>query len=639
GATIWYKIDDGAFAEYDPDSGIVPQGEAGKVAECEITAYCTKDGYLQSRFFTLNIKVDNQSVHTVKIVDKNGAIYGYASGAGEYLIGDTVTIKATENDPEKFVSSWSAEGIALSESDEAASEFSFTMPSNDVTITAESFRYYVRKLYLSSISPVADNPLAQTLEIIGAEDSSGNTFDKEDILLKAKLYQWQKYNEDTGLYEPIDSNSISENGKKYLAAFSVEPNSSVKASCDNLEIFIDDEKIIPDIDYQGHYIIGWEFTAVYDELKSINLGDSITVYTQNCVDFPEEISVRTEYGSITTANVTWTGTDSVDTSAANDYDVTATLTLPDNVIAADVQKNIDVTVKVRSLINNVDLETDTGSIPAKSGESLPSSLNVTSAGASLVENSFSVSPSDKTAVSGTEYTITAKAAPTENCHFAADAICTIDGIIMNAVLTENGEYELTYTFTAQDAKSYDVVVNNEESQNYKEGDTVNISASSSGFYKWTAEVLCETTEIVIDETDNTKTKEVVVTHRNPVNIFENGNEYEAETSFVMPRLTDGSRLEITAERVGVNYNKETNCAAIISDKDYTGTKIIFAAYSNGRCALVKWVDTDLAEGDNTVTAPEAFSADSADTIKVMVWDNFDGIKPLFKACPEPADPS
>ena len=267
------------------------------------------------------------------------------------------------------------------------------------------------------------------------------------------------------------------------------------------------------------------------------------------------------------------------------------------------------------------------------------SLNVKSAGASLVTNSFSVSPNDKTAVSGTEYTIKARVAPVENCEFAANTIFTINGISMNASPAENGEYELTYTFTAQDEQSYDVIVNGGTSQKYKEGDTVSISTPSSDFYKWTAEVVYETKETVIDETDSTKTKEVFVTHRNPINVFADGNEYKAETSFVMPMLADGSRLEIKANYTGIAYNMQSGQATIISDKDYTGMKIIFAAYSNGELALVKWVDADLAEGFNTVTAPEDFSTDGADTIKVMVWENFDSIKPLFEAYEESVDRS
>ena len=95
----------------------------------------------------------------------------------------------------KELSSWSAEGITLTDADKTASKFTFAMPSNDVTITVESFRYYVSKLYLSSITPVADNPLPQTLEIIGAEDINGNVIDKKDVLANVKIQQWQTVDE------------------------------------------------------------------------------------------------------------------------------------------------------------------------------------------------------------------------------------------------------------------------------------------------------------------------------------------------------------------------------------------------------------------------------------------------------------
>lgn len=630
GATIWYKIDDDAFVQYNQENGIVPKGEAGKIVDRKITAYCTKDGSLQSPFLTLNIKVDNGSFYTVKIVDKNGAIYGYASGAGEYKIGDRVTVKATESDPEKCVSSWSAEGIPLTEEQKTASEFTFEMPAKNVTITAESFRYYVSKLYLSSITPIADNPLPQTLEIIGAEDINGNVIDKKDVLANVKIQQWQTVDENgksTTISNIENYKTIKDN--KYRAIVSVErKNSAVKAVCDNYEIFFGDEKLVSQGEVIPLYYI--DFTAVYDELKSVNLGDSITAYTGNYIDFPEKIGVKTKYGSIATADVTWTGTEKVDTSKVGTYNVTAELTLPDNVTATEEQKNRTVTVKVRSLVNSVTLKTVGGNAPAKSGDSLPTSLNVKSAGASLVENSFSVSPNDKTAVSGTKYTITAKVKPADYCEFAANTIFTINGISMNASPAENGEYKLTYTFTAEEVQSYDVIVNGGTSQKYKVGDTVIISTSPSDFYKWTVSVVYETTETVIG--DNNEQKEITVTHKNPINVFENGNEYKAQTSFVMPKLADGRRLEITANNAHgiIAYDKQTMTADIVADKAYKGIKIIFAAYSNGELALVKWVDADLAEGLNTVTAPEAFSITGADMIKVMVWENFDNMKPLFE---------
>lgn len=631
GATIWYKIDDGAFTQYNANTGIDPQGEAGEIVERKITAYCTKEGFFQSEFFTLNVKVDNQSVYTVKIVDKNGIIYGYASGAGEYKIGDSVTVKATEDDPEKFVSSWSSEGITLAEPDKTAPEFTFKMPAEDVTITAESFRYYVSKLYLSSITPIANNPLPQTLEIIYAEDINGNVI--ENVPLKIELMAWYEKDVKTPI---TDKDYRPELEKTYTAVLQIKPNDEkVREVCDDFKVFVDDKEYSPYPFLLSHtYLFDWDFTAVYDELKSVNLGDSITAYTGNYIDFPEKIGVKTKYGSITTADVTWEGTGSINTSTpAGNYKVTARLTLPDNVTATEEQKNRTVTVKVRSLISSVALETVGGNAPAKSGESLPTSLNVKRGSASLVKDSFSVSANDGTAVSGdavsgTEYTITAKVAPADYCEFAANTIFTINGIAMNATPAENGEYELTYTFTAEKVQSYDVIVNNGESQKYKEGDTVNISTSPSDFYKWTAETVYEATETV--EKEDGSTEAVPVTYRNPVNIFEYGDELKAETSFIMPKLADGRRLEITAEYVGISYDMQTGTATVMSDNEYTGVKVIFASYLGDRLVSAQSEDVNLKAGSNTVTAPESFTTAGADTIKVMVWENFDNMKPLFK---------
>lgn len=636
GATIWYKIDDGAYTKYT-DTGIDPQGEAGKTVERKITAYCTEKGYLQSQFLTLNIKVDNGSFYTVKIVDKNGAIYGYASGAGKYKAGADVTIKATESDPEKCVSSWSAKGISLTDEQKASSQFTFKMPAENVTITAESFRYYVSKLYLSSITPIADNPLPQMPKIIYAEDIKGNAI--ENAPLNIKLWQWQKFkSKDSDITEVFTYNETYKTilGEKYRAIVQIEPQDGVSREiCGDFTVYVDGKECSPDPLWGSNtYLFDWDFTAVYDELKSVNLGDSITAYTGKYIDFPKKIGVKTKYGSITTADVTWEETGRVDTSKVGDYTVTARLTLPNNVKDTNKLATKDVTINVRDIINSVKLTTTTD-IPVKSGNPLPTEVTVASNGASLVENSFSVSTNDGTAVSGnavsgTEYTIKAKVAPAENCEFGANTIFTINGIAMNATPAENGEYELTYTFTAEEVQSYDVIVNGGTSQKYKEGDTVNISTSSSDFYKWKAEVVYETTETIIGENDNTETK--TVTYKNPINVFENGDEYKAKTSFVMPKLADGSWLEITANNAHgiIAYDKQTMTADIVADKAYKGIKIIFAAYSNGELALVKWVDADLAEGLNTVTAPEAFSITGADTIKVMVWENFDNMKPLFE---------
>lgn len=299
----------------------------------------------------------------------------------------------------KELSSCSAEGITLTDADKTASKFTFAMPLNDVTIMVESFRYYVSKLYLSSITPIAGNPLPQMPEIIYAEDINGNAI--ENAPLNIELHEWQKFkSKDSDITEVFKYDETYKTilGEKYRAIVQIEPQDEVSREiCDDFKVFVDDKEYSPKPFFGSNtYLFDWDFTAVYDELKSVNLGDSITAYTGNYIDFPEKIGVKTKYSSIATANVTWTGTEKVDTSKVGTYNVTEKLTLPDNVTATDAQKNINVTVKVRSLVSSVTLKTVGGNVPAKSGESLPTSLNVKRDSASLVENSFSVSPNDKT---------------------------------------------------------------------------------------------------------------------------------------------------------------------------------------------------------------------------------------------------
>ena len=100
----------------------------------------------------------------------------------------------------------------------------------------------------------------------------------------------------------------------------------------------------------------------------------------------------------------------------------------------------------------------------------------------------------------------------------------------------------------------------------------------------------------------------------------------------MPKLADGRRLELTANKAHgiIAYDKQTMTADIVADKAYNGKTVIFAAYSDGKLVSVEYVNKNLTEGFNAVTAPEAFSITGADTIKVMVWTDFENIIPLFE---------
>ena len=76
---------------------------------------------------------DNKETVVTYTVTVNGS-YAGETGAGSYVEGASVTVSAGERAGYSFAG-WSAEGVDLA--DESAENVTFTMPANDVTLTAE----------------------------------------------------------------------------------------------------------------------------------------------------------------------------------------------------------------------------------------------------------------------------------------------------------------------------------------------------------------------------------------------------------------------------------------------------------------------------------------------------------------------
>ena len=76
----------------------------------------------------------------------------------------------------------------------------------------------------------------------------------------------------------------------------------------------------------------------------------------------------------------------------------------------------------------------------------------------------------------------------------------------------------------------------------------------------------------------------------------------------------------------VTYDNDAKTASIVSDMTINAN-VIFAAYSEGRLVSIKVINKDLSEGNNTCIA-EGFDTSSADSVKVMVWQNLENITPL-----------
>lgn len=116
-------------------------------------------------------------------------------------------------------------------------------------------------------------------------------------------------------------------------------------------------------------------------------------------------------------------------------------------------------------------------------------------------------------------------------------------------------------------------------------------------------------------------------------MFDGDNEYYPSTSFIMPLLIDDSAgLEITANySYGITaYDRDAKTANITADKDYSNIKVIFAAYNkSGELLSFGRADANLKKGENTITAPEDFTVNDGETLKVMVWNTMEDMTPLF----------
>lgn len=614
------------------------------------------------------------TTHSVTIVDQDGNPYEYAMGAGEYKEGEKVTIDSTQfklksvssegvekieetaTKAESVVSQWSAEGITLTDAQKKASKFEFTMPYNDVTIKAEDFRPLVKRVYLSSIIPVAGKPLPDKLEILSATDANGNEIDKENIWLETTLPEdgmWADI--DTG--ETFNPGTIAEVGRTYRTFFGIQSSVSgeTAVTCDDYEVFMDGEKI------SDSRVIFVATTAAKDELLSVDWGENRDLFysmDDAKASLTSEVKVKTKYGLIDTAKVTWNGAEKLDSNLAyRDFPITATLTLPDYVADPNGVGTKQFTIKVRKHIDSVVLATTSKDIklPARQGDRFPTKndLQISNQGADVetvidnvkVLNNEGSNVIGYKAQAGEEYTITVSIVPnTDYAVLSEDTVFTINGNVMQiAEKTENPTenrsevYKASYTFVAQKLNSYLLCVNGKKMGSHENGSVIEYTPAEAyriGFDHWTAEAVYDTTENVYDS-EGKVIGTTTVTHRSPVNPFKDGAEYNPVAKFVMPLLVDdNARLELTANYAhGItSYDRDTKNANIVSDKAYDGIKVIFAAYDKSdKLVSVSLADTDLAKGENTVTAPEDFVVKDGEILKIMVWNNMEDMIPLFGA--------
>ena len=112
---------------------------------------------------------------TVKVMDNTVTV---TDGAGEkvkkYKSGDTVTIKVTVPTGKEFVG-WSCTGISLPAAELEKEEITFTMPDNDVTLTA-TFEDSIYNITVTNGTASAPTAKYQEEVTVTAEDKEGKVF-------------------------------------------------------------------------------------------------------------------------------------------------------------------------------------------------------------------------------------------------------------------------------------------------------------------------------------------------------------------------------------------------------------------------------------------------------------------------------
>lgn len=92
------------------------------------------------------------------------------------------------------------------------------------------------------------------------------------------------------------------------------------------------------------------------------------------------------------------------------------------------------------------------------------------------------------------------------------------------------------------------------------------------------------------------------------------------------RVEDAYKIaEIPQYQYSIKYESQAAVITVPQDGTYT---VIFAAYdTDNRLLNVYAEDCPLVKGENRIAPPD-FSANHANTVKVMLWDSLNGIKPL-----------
>lgn len=389
------------------------------------------------------------------------------TGSGTYKVGSKVSVSADEVENKRFTS-WSAEGISLTAEQAASQAFTFTMPSNDVTLTAN---------YID---------LTSVVELTIAQPSGGKALAE---------YASVKLNDGTESTVPVSwspETSAAEFNSKYTAVVSFVSEYGFSS---NLEVKLNGETITPLKPDSKTLVITKEFTTGSERLLSIPTAELIGVANGTLlenINLPSEINIVTESKLISTAEVTW------DRSTATDYD-------PDNTQEQTFTIDGTITPPVGIDVSGAALDAQIRVTVSESGRAAAPTANLTSGAVYDTAPLLSLATTTEGAdiyytMDGSEPTVSSKkyeSAITLASDIKNDKVYTVKAIAVSsdASLRESAVSEFKFTVIAP---TYELKLVDESGNTaglgggiYYEGDSVSVqtAAMTKGFVfkSWSAE--------------------------------------------------------------------------------------------------------------------------------------------------------
>ena len=417
-----------------------------------------QDGRTEQNWSVEVVKDQVATLRSLTVTDDKGT----TATTTAHMIGSEVTATAAEKENKQFIS-WTADGIELSSEQTVSPTITFTMPSNDVTLTATYKE-------LTSVELTVDEPYG------------GRAFD---------AYAAIKLSDGTEGEVPVNWSPM-ENEADFNSTYTaVVTFTSEYGFSSNLEVTFNGETVTPKKPDSKTLVITKEFKTAKAKLLSVPQAELTGVKNGTALEnivLPSKVRIVTEDKSISTADVVW------DKKTATEYN-------PNK--AEEQTFTVDGAIKLPDGIenpNNISLNAKIKVTVSASGIAAVPTSNLVNGAVYNTEQTLELKSADSANIyyttDGTEPT-TSSNKYTDKITLAADSktdkVYTIKAIAVDASSNKSAVAEFKFTVLAP---TYTVTITADDKTaglgggKYHEGDVVTVQTASMAkgyvFKGWTA---------------------------------------------------------------------------------------------------------------------------------------------------------